>query len=120
MPVTLVAVIHVIAAIILIGLVLVQDSKGAMGGSFGGGGSSNSILGPTGAPNFLEKATRYIAILFAVTSMFLTKMSTDKANSALDEVPAAASTAVPKATAPIAPAPAPEKAPAAPATPQNH
>lgn len=104
---TFVAILHIIAAVLLIGLVLVQDSKGAMGGSFGGGGSSSSILGPTGAPNFLFKMTRYIVLGFAVTSLLLTKFSSEKSESALDNLP-------PAATAPAVPAT--ETAPSAPAT----
>lgn len=109
---TFIAILHIIAAILLIFLVLVQDSKGAMGGSFGGGGgSSNSILGPTGAPNFLFKMTRYIVVGFALTSLLLTKLSAEKSGSALDNLPTA--------SAPVAPAApttttTPEQAPVAP------
>ncbi len=94
-PTTLVAIIHILTAIFLIGLVLVQDSEGAMGSSFGGSGSSNSILGPTGAPNFLVKATRWLAVIFALTSLFLTKVSSERSKSALDDLPVATSTANP-------------------------
>ncbi|MES2769728.1 MAG: preprotein translocase subunit SecG [Bdellovibrionota bacterium] len=93
---TFVAVLHIIAALLLITLVLIQDSKGAMGGSFGGGGgSSNSILGPTGAPNFLFKMTRYIVLGFAITSLLLTKLSSEKSGSALDDLPPATTQSAP-------------------------
>lgn len=93
---TFVAVLHIIAAILLIGLVLIQDSKGAMGGSFGGGGGSgSSILGPTGAPNFLFKLTRYVVIGFALTSLFLTKLSSEKSGSALDNLPPSSTQSAP-------------------------
>jgi len=73
---TLVSVIHVITALVLIALVLVQDSKGdALGGSFGGGGGSNSLLGSTGATTLVQKATRWTAVVFAATSLTLTLMS---------------------------------------------
>ena len=113
---TFVAVLHIIAALLLITLVLIQDSKGAMGGSFGGGGgSSNSILGPTGAPNFLFKMTRYIVLGFAITSLLLTKMSSEKSGSALDDLPPSATQSAPVVpgteTAPAAPATAPATAP---------
>jgi preprotein translocase subunit SecG len=113
---TFLAVLHILAALLLIVLVLVQDSKGAMGGSFGGGGSSNSILGPTGAPNFLYKMTKYIVVGFALTSLFLTKISAEKGGSALDNLPTSATQsapatpgatpAAPAQTAPVEAAPA--------------
>lgn len=106
---TFVAILHIIAAVLLIGLVLIQDSKGAMGGSFGGGGSSSSILGPTGAPNFLFKLTRYVVVGFAITSLLLTKFSSEKSGSALDNLPAASAPAFPAQET------APAQAPAAPA-----
>lgn len=111
---TFVAILHIIVAVLLIALVLIQDSKGAMGGSFGGGGGSgSSILGPTGAPNFLFKMTRYIVLGFAVTSLLLTKFSSEKSGSALDDLPQTATQ-----SAPVVPATetAPAAAPAAPAT----
>lgn len=96
-------VLHILVCLILIGLVLIQDSKGGAGGMWGGGGSS-SLLGPTGAPNFLAKLTRYTAIVFALLCIFLSKESAKSLRSALD-------TAAPAATeqsAPVAPAPAPD------------
>ncbi len=112
---TFLAVLHIIGALLLIVLVLIQDSKGAMGGSFGGGGggSSSSILGPTGATSFLFKMTRYVVIGFALTSLLLTKYTSNQSSSALDELPAGTST-----TAPVipgneaAPSMAPETTPA--------
>lgn len=103
-------VLHVLAALLLIGLVLIQDSKGAMGGSFGGGGATNSILGPTGAPHFLFKLTRYIVLIFAVTSLLLSKFTSESDESALDRVAPTAT------TAPAAPAETPAATPAPEAT----
>ncbi len=106
-------VLHIIAALLLITLVLVQDSKGAMGGSFGGGGGTNSILGPTGAPHFLFKLTRYVVVVFALTSLLLSKYTSEKQDSALDRVSPTTQTA-PVETAPAAtPAATPATAPAA-------
>ncbi len=93
----LLTVFHIIICLSLISFVLLQDSKGAMGGSFGGGGS-NSLLGPTGAPNFLAKITRYVAIIFAVLCIILSKITAEKQGSALDEA-ASAIPAIPAATA---------------------
>jgi preprotein translocase subunit SecG len=69
---TIVWVIHVITAVILIGLVLIQHGKGAdMGASFGSG-SAGSLFGATGSANFLSRSTAVAATVFFITSMTLT------------------------------------------------
>lgn len=57
---------YIVIAIALIGLVLLQDPKGGGGAIFGGGGGAGGIFGATGATSFIVKATRTIAILFAL------------------------------------------------------
>ena len=89
---TLLAFVHIGIALVLIFFVLLQDSKGGAAGVFGGGGGggSNTLFGATGAANFLVKATRWVAILFAATCIGLTYM-TSKRSSVLDQyVPPAA------------------------------
>lgn len=56
---------YVFVAITLIALVLLQDPKGGGGALFGGGGGK-SLFGATGATSFIVKATRVIAVLFAL------------------------------------------------------
>lgn len=74
---TLLAVLHVIIGIGLVIFVLLQDPKGGgAGGMFGGGGGSNSVFGATGAGNFLTATTKWFAILFAVSCLALTCVST--------------------------------------------
>ncbi|XOV90740.1 MAG: preprotein translocase subunit SecG [Pseudomonadota bacterium] len=68
---TLILVFHVLAALAIIGLVLVQQGKGADMGSGFGGGSSNTVFGSVGSGNFLTRATTTIAIAFFVTSFVL-------------------------------------------------
>ena len=73
--VTLITVIHVIAAIFLILVVLLQSGKGAsMGASFGG--ASQTVFGASGAGNFLTKLTAVSAVLFMCTSLTLAYFST--------------------------------------------
>lgn len=68
---TLVVVLHFIAAIVIIGLVLIQQGKGAaMGASFGSGASS-TVFGSEGSGNFFTKSTWTIATLFFCTSLGL-------------------------------------------------
>jgi preprotein translocase subunit SecG len=75
---TLVLVIHVLAALGICGLVLLQHGKGADVGAAFGGGASGSLFGSTGAANFLSRATAAMAAVFFLTSMGLTYFSTRK------------------------------------------
>jgi preprotein translocase subunit SecG len=108
---TFVAVIHVLVALILVALVLVQDSKsGSLGGAFGGGGS-NSVFGATGATTLAQKITRWVAVIFASTSILLSVFSARQHQSVMDGSLPAASAPM---TAPTTPAPTtPVEAPAA-------
>ena len=64
--------VHVITAIVLCGLVLMQHGKGAdMGASFGSG-SAGSLFGSSGSANFLSRSTAVAATIFFITSMTLT------------------------------------------------
>ena len=81
----LLTILHIFVAVILILLVLVQDSKGAMGSAFGGG-RSNTLFGATGADNVLTKTTKGVVVLFALTCILLTRLSAEKSESVLDEV----------------------------------
>ena len=72
---TLMLVTQMLAAIVMIGLVLVQQGKGAdMGASFGGG-ASGSLFGATGSANFLSRSTAVCATLFFVATLALAFMS---------------------------------------------
>lgn len=69
---TIVWVVHIITAIILVGLVLVQHGKGADMGAAFGTGSAGSLFGSSGSANFLSRSTKYAAAVFFVTSLSLT------------------------------------------------
>lgn len=74
---TLVWGVHLITAIVLVGLVLMQHGKGAdMGASFGSG-SAGSLFGSSGSANFLSRSTAVAATIFFITSMTLTYMSSN-------------------------------------------
>ncbi|MDR0965180.1 MAG: preprotein translocase subunit SecG [Myxococcales bacterium] len=69
--ITLFTVIHVLVAIFLIIVILLQAGKDAgMGAAFGGGGSG-SVFGGRGAGNLLSRTTAVIATIFFVTSFAL-------------------------------------------------
>ena len=69
---TLVWVVHVITAIVLIGLVLVQHGKGADMGAAFGTGSAGGLFGSSGSANFLSRSTAIAAAVFFMTSLSLT------------------------------------------------
>ena len=83
---TFLAIVHVVVSIIMIVFILLQDPKGG-GGAFGmlGGGSSKSLFGNTGGNQFLVNVTKWMAIIFAFTSIYLAALSTEKDKSVMDE-----------------------------------
>jgi preprotein translocase subunit SecG len=67
--------IHVIAAVAILVLVLLQQGKGAdMGASFGTG-SAGSVFGAAGSANFLSRSTAIAAATFFATSVALTYLA---------------------------------------------
>ncbi len=70
--------LHVLIALAIIGLVLLQHGKGADMGSGFGGGASSSLFGATGSANFLSRATAVLATLFFVTSLGLAYLGTQR------------------------------------------
>ena len=70
MPYTIATFVHIFACFFMVIVVLLQTGKGAdVGAVFGG--SSQTVFGSSGAGNFLTKMTTGIAILFMLTSLFL-------------------------------------------------
>jgi preprotein translocase subunit SecG len=74
----LIIVAHVLIALAIIGLVLLQHGKGADMGSGFAGGSSSSLFGATGSANFLSRATAALATIFFLTSLGLAYLASDK------------------------------------------
>jgi len=108
---TLLLVVHVIAALGIIGLVLLQHGKGADMGAAFGGGASGSVFGATGSANFLSRATAILATVFFLTSMGLTWFYAHKGNSkgVMATPPASSAPAsIPGSSAPV-PVPTPDK-----------
>lgn len=97
---TLVWVVHIIIAIAVIAMVLLQHGKGADMGAAFGSGSSGSLFGATGSANFLSRGTAILATLFFLTSLTLAYfgLQQQKPASVLER------TAVPVQAQPAAPA----------------
>jgi len=71
-------VLHVLVALAIIGLVLLQHGKGADMGSGFGGGASSSLFGATGSANFLSRTTAVLAATFFILSLALAYVATRK------------------------------------------
>jgi preprotein translocase subunit SecG len=69
---------HVLVALAIIGLVLLQHGKGADMGSGFGGGASSSLFGATGSANFLSRATAVLATIFFLLSLALAYLATNR------------------------------------------
>jgi len=81
----LIIAVHVIAALSIIGLILLQQGKGAeMGASFGSG-SSQALFGPQGTGTIFSKATAILVAIFFATSFGLAIYAKHKISGALEE-----------------------------------
>ena len=73
---TLILVAHIIAAVTLVALVLLQQGKGADAGAAFGSGSSATMFGARGAASFLSRTTSVLATVFFLTSLTLAYFAT--------------------------------------------
>jgi len=88
----IVIVIHILLGIGIIGLVLMQQGKGADAGAAFGSGASGSVFGAQGSASFLSRTTAIFASMFFVTSLGLAFLSgyQSKRSDIILDVPAAA------------------------------
>lgn len=103
----LLMVLQVLTALGVIVLVLLQHGKGADMGAAFGGGASGSLFGATGSANFLSRSTAVLAALFFICTLALALLANRPAEvprSIMENAPAPASTAAPKAPADVPPA----------------
>jgi len=127
---TTVLAVQMLSAVVMIGLVLVQQGKGAdMGAAFGSGGSG-SLFGASGSANFLSRSTGVLATVFFACTLALAyfgnPQSGNTGSSVLENAavvaPAVAASAaigaaqIPGTTAPVAASTAVPAAPAQPAS----
>jgi len=100
--VVLFTIVHVVVAVILVLVVLLQTGKRAdLAGAFGGGGSQTAF-GARGAASALSRITTWAAVIFMITSLGLSILSSRSGSTGggtvLDDVD------LPEATAPVGPA----------------
>ena len=114
---TLILTVHVLVALGIIFLVLLQHGKGADMGAAFGSGASGSLFGATGSSNFLSKSTAVAAAVFFIATLGLSFVSTHRLSSTgdvMDNLPATAPVVAPGAAIP-APSDAAKAAAVAPA-----
>ena len=75
---TILLVIHLIIALALIGVVLLQRSEGGALGIGGGGGGGGNLFSARGVGNALTRTTAYLAVAFFATSISLTLLATKR------------------------------------------
>src|SRR5713226_1667763 len=83
----LILVIHVLAAVALVALVLIQHGKGADMGAAFGSGASQTLFGSRGSANFLTRTTGILAAIFFITSLSLVYLATREGTPASSVVP---------------------------------
>lgn len=81
---TLVVVFHVLVAVAVVALVLLQHGKGADAGAAFGGGASQTVFGSRGSATFLSKLTAVLAVLFFLTSFTLAVFARQQASRVSD------------------------------------
>lgn len=68
---TAILALHIIVAISMIGLILIQHGKGADAGASFGAGGAGTVFGANGAANFLTRTTAVMTAIFFITSLTL-------------------------------------------------
>ena len=115
---TVLIVLHVLVALAIIGLVLLQHGKGADMGSGFGGGASGSLFGATGSANFLSRSTAVLAAVFFILSLALaytaTRRPAEEGGGVIDVIRKQSQVPAPsqKPAADVPKPPAPPEAPA--------
>ena len=109
---TVVLVLHILAALGIVVLVLLQHGKGADMGAAFGSGSAGSLFGSAGASNFLSRTTAILAAVFFATSLGLTYFTTPTKSGGVTQHLDTPVSKDAKPAAPASSAPAPAGAPA--------
>lgn len=81
----IILVVHILLAFAVIGLVMIQQGKGADAGASFGGGASQTVFGGQGSGNFLSRMTAIFATIFFVTSLALAYIASEKAKGVNDQ-----------------------------------
>lgn len=113
---TILLVVQVICAFTMIGLILMQQGKGANAGATFGGGASGSLFGSSGSATFLSRTTAVLATIFFACTLvlaYLGNRGNASGSSVLSNLPIAQQTTAAPASAAASSASAPAKPDAA-------
>ncbi len=88
----LILVLHILAAVVIIVLVLLQQGKGADAGASFSGGASQTVFGGQGSSNFFEKMTAVFALVFFLTSFGLAYFASQQAKNVSGAAPSSTHT----------------------------
>lgn len=95
---TVLLLVHVFAAVAMVGLILIQQGKGADAGAAFGSGASATVFGSQGSASFMTRLTAGLATIFFITSLSLAYFAgqrDDTATSVVDRVQPAVETEIP-------------------------
>jgi len=86
----IILIFHVLTALAIIGLIMLQQGKGAESGASFGAGASQTVFGSSGSWNFFSKMTAILATIFFTTSFTLAVVAKHSAQGTEDLLPEAA------------------------------
>ena len=81
---TIILFVHVLAAVGVIAMIMLQQGKGAETGASFGAGASQTVFGSQGSANFLSRTTAILATIFFITSIGLAMFARQKADAVFD------------------------------------
>ena len=86
---TAISIIHILAAIALVLIVLLQTGRGSEIGAAFGSGASQTLFGSSGTSGFMTRVTTIVVIVFMLTSLVLAMMySSGRSVSSRTSIPA--------------------------------
>lgn len=77
----IIVVVHILLSLAIVGLILIQQGKGADAGASFGGGASQTLFGSKGSGSFLTRSTAVLVAAFFVSSLTLAVFARQQANS---------------------------------------
>src|SRR5208283_402040 len=87
--ITAISIVHIIAAIALVLIVLLQTGRGSEIGAAFGSGASQTLFGSSGTSGFMTRVTTIVVIVFMLTSLVLAMMySSGRSSSSRMSIPA--------------------------------
>ena len=81
---TIILIVHVLVAVGVIALIMLQQGKGAETGASFGSGASQTVFGSQGSASFLSRTTAILATVFFLTSIALGVLAVKKADTISD------------------------------------